>query len=126
MATAMQDNNMGPAESTDMPMDDSTAQDPGAMPPEDQGNGVIHIPGDMLPESIRGKCKPGDKLTFEVVGAPDEEGDVPVEFESGAGYTESASEEAGEPWENEFRKAMSPRNPDEGSPMPEKLEEEGY
>jgi hypothetical protein len=135
MYTAPQDNDMG---DSPMPMDtggDSmpaadTAADtdtPTDQQPEDQGSGIIHIPGDMLPESIRGKCKAGDKLTFEVVGPADAEGDLPVEFESGAGYSvESPEEEANEPWENSFRKAMSPRSEDEGSPMPQSLEEQGY
>lgn len=63
--------------------------------------GQIHIPSDMLPEGMAGKVKVGDILEFKVTGPPDEDGDVPVEYNHG--------KDSGESWEDGLRKEMSPR-----------------
>ncbi len=99
------------ADTTQMPANDEMGET-GEMG-EGEG-GTVHIPGDMLPEDIRGKCKPGDMLTFTVVAPPDAEGDVAVEYTS----HKYGSQGGGDSWEADFRKEMSPRNSDEGSPSP--------
>ncbi len=83
----------------------------GDMGEEMGEGGTVHIPGDMLPEDIRGKCKPGDKLTFTVVAPPDAEGDVAVEYTS-----HEYGAKGGNTWEDDFRKEMSPRSENEGAP----------
>lgn len=76
------------------------------------GQGMIHIPGDMLPEGMAAKVKQGDKLIFQVVGPADSEGDIPVEYATEGGGGEASKE----PWEDEFREHMSPQVGSSGAP----------
>lgn len=71
------------------------------------GEGVIHIPKDMLPEGMAAKVKPGDILEFRAVAGADSEGDIPVEYNHGEGHGDE-HEETPKPWEEEFREHMSP------------------
>lgn len=82
--------------------------DPGAKGEMSQG-GVIHIPKDMLPPGMSEKINKGDILEFRCIGPADAEGDVPVEYNTGEG-----EEEKEEPWEDSFRKEMSPRDKGDG------------
>ena len=87
--------------------------DPGAKEPGNmEQGGVIHIPQDMLPPGMAQKIKKDDILEFRCIGPADAEGDVPVEYNTGEG-----EEEKEEPWEDQFRKEMSPRSTagDEGA-----------
>lgn len=85
--------------------------DPGANGETNQG-GVIHIPKDMLPPGMAEKINKGDILEFRCIGPADAEGDVPVEYNTGEGEDNKE-----EPWEDQFRKEMSPRSTagDEGA-----------
>lgn len=82
---------------------EATMADPGAKEEMGEG-GVIHIPKDMLPPGMSEKIKKGDILEFRCIGPADAEGDVPVEYNTGE------SDEKEEPWEDQFRKEMSPRS----------------
>lgn len=63
--------------------------------------GAIHIPRDMLPKGMAEKVKVGDILEFKVIANIDEDGDIPVEYNTG--------KDSGESWEDGLRKEMSPR-----------------
>jgi len=85
--------------------------DPGAMPHDEGAEGqmgILHISKDMLPAGMAEKVNKGDILEFRAVGTVDAEGDIPVEYNTGEG------DEKKEPWEDEFRKEMSPRATKEG------------
>lgn len=80
--------------------------DPGAMPHDEVAEGqmgIIHIGSDMLPDGMSKKVKKGDILEFKAIGPADAEGDIPVTYNTGD------DEEKKEPWEDSFRKEMSPR-----------------
>ena len=64
--------------------------------------GAIHIPKDMLPKGMAEKIKKGDILEFKCIGPADQDGDIPVEYNTG--------KDSGESWEDGLRKEMSPRS----------------
>lgn len=89
------------------------------------------LDADMLPEGIAATLKDGDIVRMRVVGSPDADGAVTVVYDTGGTSgepmeeTESESPELAGPapepsetmeegetgdWEEDFRKAMSPRN----------------
>lgn len=107
---AMQDNTyQTPAGEPDgdegmgMPMADGDRPDAPDSGGDEQGSGVIHLPGDMLPDDAKAKLKEGDTITLTCSGPPDAEGDVPCEYTSCSHKDQSSS------WEDDFRNEMSPR-----------------
>jgi hypothetical protein len=90
--------NPGPMEPGEGMDDEGMHQDPGAM---EHSGGIIHIPKDMLPPGMAEKINKGDILEFRCIGTADEEGDIPVEYNTG-------EEEKAPAWEDKFREEMSP------------------
>lgn len=74
---------------------------------------------DMLPPGMAAEINPGDILEFKVVAAANESGTIEVEYnygEEGEHMEEGKESMGGEKesessWEDDFRKEMSPQNP---------------
>lgn len=80
-----------------------------SMHEEDKkGYGSLYLSPEMLPEGM--KVNPGDILEFKVVQA-DKDGDIEVTYNTGK---EEGKDDMNE-WENDFRKEMSPRQPEESA-----------
>jgi hypothetical protein len=94
----------------DMPHDES-GEDMKAEP-----MGVLHLSANMLPKGMN--LNKGDVVEFKVIGDQDDEGDWPIEYNTGdkGDASESGKGEEGS-WENDFRKAMSPRKDGEDGAM---------
>lgn len=74
-----------------------------------QGYGSLYLSPSMLPEGM--KANPGDILEFKVIQT-DKDGDIEVTYNTGK-YGEGKDEM--EDWESDFRKEMSPREPEESA-----------
>lgn len=98
---------------TDEAMD---PQDAGGQPEDesddDSPSGVIHLSADMLPEGMAAKVKKGDVFKFTAMGPMDEEGDIPLTCDACKKDAGGPDAEGSDSWENDFKKAMSPRNPE--------------
>ncbi len=107
--------NAGGMPDTETPMDPQNAgghpMDEGMEGEHDESmhGGVIHISSDMLPEGMAAKVNKGDIIEFKASGPMDEEGDIPLVYNTGKGDGEG---DGMDEWENDFKKAMSPRNPE--------------
>lgn len=64
--------------------------------------GALHVSADMLPKGMT--LKKGDIVEFKVIGDQDQDGDWPIEYNTG---------DKEESWEDGFRKEMSPRSKQE-------------
>lgn len=71
---------------------------------------TFHLPPGTLPKGM--KVNPGDVIEVRVVSGPDEEGAIPVTYNTGK---DDHSE--GEPWEKGFMEEMSARHSQTNEPM---------
>lgn len=95
--------------------------------PEGKAGAVFHVQADMFPPGMAETLKPGEVIEFKILGKPDAEGDIPIQYNTGEPGEEGAEggAEASEPtaegteggmegaeggdWEGEARKALSPQ-----------------
>lgn len=62
------------------------------------------FPGDMVKT-----LKAGEVIEFRIVSPVDKDGDVEIEYNHGEEAPGAEAGEKEEPWEDDFRKEMSPR-----------------
>jgi hypothetical protein len=92
--------------------------DSGADDAKAPAMGVLHLSADMLPKGMN--LNKGDVVEFKVIGDQDEEGEWPIEYNTGKeDGAEGKGGKEGEDgsWESDFRKAMSPRAEGEDGAM---------
>ena len=83
---------------------------------EKESPGIVHIPSDFFPPGMAKTLKAGEVIEFKILGPPDAEGDVPVEYNTGE------KEEKAPAWEDKFREEMSPRKENANPQVPEEGE----
>lgn len=96
-----------PFSSTPAPMQDNEPNPAADNEPDNDTDDSVQIPMENFPEGMA--IKSGDRITFYVTGAPDDNGQVSGYFMDKA--DEKGDENKDSSWDNDFRAAMSPRNP---------------
>lgn len=103
--------NPGPAAGDELPGAESLGAGAGA-PPEQGAAGYDEGATATLPDAVLGgkTFNPGDEIVLQVVGPT--EGGIIVKYASDSGEGEADKEGS---WEDDFRKDMSPQQPQEAA-----------